>query len=74
MEKFKIWMQIAWKYIVLGVVVAGGVLATILMIRFMSNKADDEIHQKVEDLTDEIKKHKDTLRDIDKYLNKHGVR
>jgi uncharacterized membrane-anchored protein YhcB (DUF1043 family) len=73
-EKIKIWLQIAWKYILLVVMIAVGILATVLMVRFMSNKADDKIKEKIEGLTDDIQKHKDNLRDIDKYLDKHGVR
>lgn len=72
MQKFKIWLAIAWKYILLALVIVGGIVAAVLMVRFMSTKADDEIHKKIEGLTDEIQKHKDTLRDIDKYLDKHG--
>ena len=74
MEKFRLWLTIAWKYIVLGLVIVGGIVAAVLMIRFMSPRSNNEIEDKIKGLKDEIKTHKDNLRNIDDYLNKHGVR
>ncbi len=69
-DKLLLWLKIVWKYLVLAVVIVLGVVAMVLLVRFLSPKADDAIVRKIEELNDQIKDHKDTLRDIDRYLER----
>ncbi len=67
MEKAQLWMQIIWKYLVLILVIIGGIFVTIFVMKMMGKNSVPSIADKQKEIEDEIKNHKKTLEELDRY-------